>query len=1254
MLDTPTSPRLHRGFPFALLALALLFASLTLSGAEAPKVKFDVAAGEASKTLKIFAKQAQREIIFPEKAVGSVKTSPVRGEFSVREALSVMLAGTDLSVFEDEKTGSLAIETKKAIEESKNVPSRPVADRAASLSGTGRPESRAGRGKISGRVFDGEHGVYLSRARVTIVETGAEVLTNDIGEYSFSSVRPGALTLKVYYSARSPITQSVTVGEGEAVIKNFEFSAAGVMRLDEFVVEARRFKNAVELANNEERYSPTIKNVVDAGAFGHIPDGNVGEFVKYIPGVQIDYGYTGTGLNAADNNATSISVRGFASEFTAITMDGVPLTNASPAALTRSIGLDMMSINNASRVEVIKVPTPDMPSNSPGGAINLVSKTAFEYAKPALTVRGSVNVNSEDTDKIFSKTPGPATKATYKTLPNVELSYVMPVNDKFGIAVNGAWSKTFNENHRGISDWYYSTKDVNTATSFTLDLRPGGGPLVQSTSGNIVTPVRSASGAALDLNNPALWRFQAIDTPNQITRSSGAIRADWKPSPAHRFTFAYTFGIFTAVDAQRRLQFNPSKGYFMDWAPTFMTSYKFLPVGTVVNGTPLTSTFNPGATVNQTVTTRDRDGTTHTGYINYEFKRGPWQVSANANASRSRGSYHDFKNGHFAELESTITGGQMAFLDIKESIPGRIVFNDQAGNPLDWSVLKNWNAPTITAKSGETESMDQKVNFKLDVQRQLEFLPIDATAKVGYYREQHHEKRSGLGASYKLTYYGPTLSLPDYQDAGYRGQTPGFGLPGQEWLDTYKLYKLWQANPSYFNGNSDADLGNNYQSFVNQQRSITETSNQYYGMLSGKGFANRFSWITGIRQQTATRKGYAAGNNGSWNFVKNKDGTIYRDATHPQGVRIDQAASDLFASTTAGTTLRAQLTSAGLTYPTNVVSSSTTGGTYYQYSQLRFIPYSPANGHVTQKPSYMASTAYNLTKDLTARLSWNRSFARPDFENGVLTSGGTTGVSITENADPNAASRGTIAISNPNLKPWTADSYDFQLAYYTPNGGKVAVSPFLKYTRDFHETLTVLNTDPQFAPLLESYGLDPTTYRDYTVQSAVNGKGTAKTAGYELEVNQNLGFLGEFARSFTVFASYSHQYIKQQQTTQLTAKPTSSNTASGGIAFENSRFSILARALYVEQRYLGGQSTYNYQGQPAIVSQYNPSEVKLDVNTSLKLSRRYSLFFDARNVLNRTRDTVKFDAAGVIPEYARHVDRKLFGVQLYLGVEGRF
>lgn len=78
--------------------------------ADAAKVTFAVPAGEAGKTLKQFAEQAKREIMFPVQRVDTIKTNAVEGVLTVREGLDRLLAGTELRALEDEKTGALVVQ----------------------------------------------------------------------------------------------------------------------------------------------------------------------------------------------------------------------------------------------------------------------------------------------------------------------------------------------------------------------------------------------------------------------------------------------------------------------------------------------------------------------------------------------------------------------------------------------------------------------------------------------------------------------------------------------------------------------------------------------------------------------------------------------------------------------------------------------------------------------------------------------------------------------------------------------------------------------------------------------------------------------------------------------------------------------------------------------------------------------------------------------------------------------------------------
>ena len=95
-----------------LVFAALLQLCVRLSGADETKRKFDVPGGSARVTLKQFARQAGREIVFEPSTVAGVTTKAVHGEYVAADALGHMLEGTDLAASEDTGTGAFAVARK--------------------------------------------------------------------------------------------------------------------------------------------------------------------------------------------------------------------------------------------------------------------------------------------------------------------------------------------------------------------------------------------------------------------------------------------------------------------------------------------------------------------------------------------------------------------------------------------------------------------------------------------------------------------------------------------------------------------------------------------------------------------------------------------------------------------------------------------------------------------------------------------------------------------------------------------------------------------------------------------------------------------------------------------------------------------------------------------------------------------------------------------------------------------------------------
>jgi outer membrane receptor for ferric coprogen and ferric-rhodotorulic acid len=104
-------PLVRRVRPFRVLGLVLALAGAALLHAaeEAARKTFFLPVGSAEQTLKQFAEQAGRGVVFVVTAVKDVRTNAVQGELAPADALRQMLAGTPLVAEEDAKTGAFAV-----------------------------------------------------------------------------------------------------------------------------------------------------------------------------------------------------------------------------------------------------------------------------------------------------------------------------------------------------------------------------------------------------------------------------------------------------------------------------------------------------------------------------------------------------------------------------------------------------------------------------------------------------------------------------------------------------------------------------------------------------------------------------------------------------------------------------------------------------------------------------------------------------------------------------------------------------------------------------------------------------------------------------------------------------------------------------------------------------------------------------------------------------------------------------------------
>jgi iron complex outermembrane recepter protein len=536
--------------------------------ADEPKRNYDLRAGDAATALRQFSEVSGREILFAAEVVRGVRTNALRGEFTALEALKQMLAGTKLHAIPD---GSGAIAVRR-ISESK-PPSKPPAilRNAGDAPSTTDPPERdvllrfanpmkplkrknpitllvawlalaitpahsadnapagAARqttaatgeraqiatetGNITGRILNGATGQYLRSALVSIKGTNISTVAESGGTYTLSGVPAGDVIVRVSYFGLDDAESLVIVRARQVVVHDVTLQTkedeSGVIRLGEFRVVSEREGNAKAI--QDQRHALEIKTVIATDAFGEVSEGNVGEFLKMMPGVMLDY-------VAAD--ARTLSIGGLDPQYAAILMDGMPIANAgsSNIAVGRAFEFEQLSISSIETIELSKTPTPDISGSALAGVVNLRSKGAFD--RKGRQFRYSANGQLNSHYMTLGKRPGPDEHANRKVAGNLSLEYSdVYLKETLGVIAGFNFARTFvDQNQSQMS--YAADNDLTNNDTEVLRM--------------------------------TVWSM--VDAPKSTDRKSFSTRLDYKAGSNLSLMFSANRSEYTAYNYQRNVQ----------------------------------------------------------------------------------------------------------------------------------------------------------------------------------------------------------------------------------------------------------------------------------------------------------------------------------------------------------------------------------------------------------------------------------------------------------------------------------------------------------------------------------------------------------------------------------------------------------------------------------------------------------------------------------------------------------------------------
>src|SRR5262249_21622522 len=142
-------------------------------------------------------------------------------------------------------------------------------------------------GTVTGTVIDGATGKFLEGADVSIEGTTIRATTEREGRFTLQNVPSGPHAVVIAYPGFESKSAAVTVNAGQTAAVDVRLGASDVVTLSEFRVAGTKEGMAQAIAL--QKSSDNMKIVAAGDQYGDIAEGNAAEYLKFLPGVGIDY-----------------------------------------------------------------------------------------------------------------------------------------------------------------------------------------------------------------------------------------------------------------------------------------------------------------------------------------------------------------------------------------------------------------------------------------------------------------------------------------------------------------------------------------------------------------------------------------------------------------------------------------------------------------------------------------------------------------------------------------------------------------------------------------------------------------------------------------------------------------------------------------------------------------------------------------------------------------------------------------------------
>ena len=687
-------------------------------------------------------------------------------------------------------------------------------------------------GAIEGRVSNPATGENLELARITVEGTALEAFTDADGQYRLAGVPAGAVRVRAFRTGVVAQTLTATVAAGQIATLNFSLegfssarpatgssaAAGGTVKLDAFTVGASKEMDGSAIAINTQRFAPNVMNVVSADEYAAMTEGGIGELLKAVPGMAVNIGGGGEPyllqMNGVPPSAVPVSLNGFS------------VANAT-AGTSRQVGIEQLSMNNISRIEVAFTPTPETTGSALAGTVNMVPRSAFERSRPVYTLTGYVALR--DHERTFRSTPGPVREPQPKIRPGLDLSAVVPVNERFGFTISASRSSV------------YTGADFIQRGFRGTALVTNGGTLPDTTP-----------------DRPYLTDFAIGDQPKLTKRNSFGITLDFKATPRDRLSLGFMRGFIDFYSNNHTLNFFVNRVAPGDFSPT------------AVRGS------GGAGEIRLTNAIGVFGGRVYMPTLTYVHTGPVWRIEAGAGHSHSTRHNHNINHGHFNNAQARRQNVNIGYADINYLRPGTITVTDNAtGAVIDPYAIGSY---TLTTANGSAlNAADLQRSAYANLRRDIPGLPL--TLKGGLDVRQVIRDTRTDSPTYTFVGANGTANNADdaaapHRDESFSQRTAPFGFPKIDWVSNWRLWDEWKQRPQYFTLN---EVGR-YTATVAASKHAEEIISSAYLRGDLALFSGRLKLVGGLRAEQTNVAGQGQLVDPTRNFRRDATGRVIVDA----------------------------------------------------------------------------------------------------------------------------------------------------------------------------------------------------------------------------------------------------------------------------------------------------------------------------------------------------------------------------------------